>query len=537
MFILAVSVLLRVYAIGSIPPAATLDEASIGYNAYSIATTGRDEYKTAFPILLRAYDDWRPALYVYLVIPFLSVFGVTAFAVRMPSVLLSIIAVYLMYRIGSLIGNAYGKSKFPGIIAAGLLAISPWHTYISRLGHEANLGFTLFVAGVYFFLRSVLSADGRAAIISAVCFGLSVYGYQSEKIVTPLLVALGTVVFWKTVRKQWRTFFVSGLIMGAIIVPAYISTISPEGLSRFRGTSAFSPYDPMMAAAKERYVTAKVSGNRILQAVNGTVVTSIHIFVRNYVSHFSPAWMFTGRDREAFKVPGAGLLYIWESVGLLFGIWVLCKHKKHTPLMALVAGIVFLSPVPASITTQAPHAMRAYTMAMGCIVIEAIGLWYAYLALRKKAIFRYIAASFGFVVCLSFAAWVHAYFVRYPKEQSDVYQYALREAVQYANAHKDTFASIQFAHQGPLYQSYMFFLFYTKYDPEIYQRAGGTKSGGYQESHAFGSYAFGYLPKEKSQLNENTLYFYDIKHIPSNAPVIERFTDLSGNPVIAAVAL
>src|SRR3989338_4468901 len=64
----------RFNQIAFVPPSPSLDEVSIGYNAYSILNTGMDEYGKKFPILLRAYDDLRPALYTYLVIPFVAVF-------------------------------------------------------------------------------------------------------------------------------------------------------------------------------------------------------------------------------------------------------------------------------------------------------------------------------------------------------------------------------------------------------------------------------------------------------------------------------
>src|SRR3989338_5729993 len=95
--VILLSLFLRIYKIDTVPPSASLDEVSIGWNAYSLLQTGRDEYGYQFPILLRAYDDWRPALYVYSVIPSVAIFGLTPFAVRLPSVLFSILMVFSTY--------------------------------------------------------------------------------------------------------------------------------------------------------------------------------------------------------------------------------------------------------------------------------------------------------------------------------------------------------------------------------------------------------------------------------------------------------
>ncbi|KKR87871.1 MAG: Glycosyl transferase family 39, partial [Candidatus Woesebacteria bacterium GW2011_GWB1_41_10] len=49
--ILLFAAILRLWNLGSIPPHLTPDEASLGYNAYSILKTGRDEYSKFLPII------------------------------------------------------------------------------------------------------------------------------------------------------------------------------------------------------------------------------------------------------------------------------------------------------------------------------------------------------------------------------------------------------------------------------------------------------------------------------------------------------
>ena len=93
--ILLIAIFFRFYNLSNVPPSASLDEVSMGYNAYSILHTGRDEYGNNLPILLRAYDDWRPALYVYLVIPFVKALGLDIFSVRLPSAILSLCIIQL----------------------------------------------------------------------------------------------------------------------------------------------------------------------------------------------------------------------------------------------------------------------------------------------------------------------------------------------------------------------------------------------------------------------------------------------------------
>ena len=107
--ILCLAGFFRLYLLSSVPPSASLDEASIGWNAYSLLETGKDEYGSLFPILLRAYDDYRPALYVYFVVPLVALFGLTAWVVRVPSVISSLGVVIFGYCIGR---EVFYKEKY-----------------------------------------------------------------------------------------------------------------------------------------------------------------------------------------------------------------------------------------------------------------------------------------------------------------------------------------------------------------------------------------------------------------------------------------
>src|SRR3972149_6478799 len=61
-FIILLSVLLRLWKLGSIPPSLTPDEAALGYNAYSILNTGRGEYGKVVPIIFKLFGNRRLAI-------------------------------------------------------------------------------------------------------------------------------------------------------------------------------------------------------------------------------------------------------------------------------------------------------------------------------------------------------------------------------------------------------------------------------------------------------------------------------------------
>lgn len=529
-----VAAFLRLYQLWNVPPSPSLDEVSIGYNAYSIMMTGKDEYGSPFPLLLRAYDDFRPALYVYLTIPFIYLFGLTAFAVRLPAFFLSLITLWATYRIGVLLGKKYLGSDGIGGIAAGILALSPWHIYLSRLGHEANLGLTLTVLGLYFLLRAVIAKRGRDWIYTAVFFALSLHGYQSQKLIVPCIAVVTLLLFWKELLREKKQVMIAVVAGSIIAIPAMIVSLSPEGMSRFKGTSAFAPDSPVMTEATSRYADAIRRNDLMGRVIHSKYTTGLMIFAGNYGAHFSPGWLFTGGDREAHKVPGMGLLYLWEAPMLIAGLLFLTKRKIPQKIRILLFAYLLASPIPASITTGAPHAMRFYTAIPLLQIMEALGCWYVasivgITAKRSTAVVVAVAVAYGMTMF-----W-NGYFVRFPREQSDSFQYAVADAVSYIRAQSETYPRTEISNQGSLYQSYMFFLFYTKYDPQKYLEQGGTKSGGFEASHTVDSYAFGFLPKSANALQQDTLYLYDSTEVPDGARVLSRFAHKNGRTAIVAV--
>src|SRR3990167_1289916 len=95
--IVILAAILRLYALDKFPAGLNADEAAIGFNAYSLLETGRDEHGASWPLVFRSFDDYKPPLYFYLVLPFVKILGLNIWAVRLPSALLGIASVYLLY--------------------------------------------------------------------------------------------------------------------------------------------------------------------------------------------------------------------------------------------------------------------------------------------------------------------------------------------------------------------------------------------------------------------------------------------------------
>src|SRR3990167_2712527 len=94
--IIALAFALRFWRLDSYP-ALNADEAAIGYNAYSLIQTGKDEHGNPWPIHFQSFNDYKPGFYFYLVVPFVKLLGLNEWSVRIPNALLGVATVYILY--------------------------------------------------------------------------------------------------------------------------------------------------------------------------------------------------------------------------------------------------------------------------------------------------------------------------------------------------------------------------------------------------------------------------------------------------------
>ncbi|MCL5090495.1 MAG: glycosyltransferase family 39 protein, partial [Patescibacteria group bacterium] len=191
-FILIIAVFFRLYKLSSIPAGFFCDEASIGYNAYSILNSGKDEYGVPFPIFFQSLGDYKSPLAIYLTIPFIKFFGLNEFSTRLTSVLAGLTMVAVMYFVGKEL--SMGDSKLSGLLVAFVTATMPWLIHYSRVGFEYTLYCVFFVSSVYLFLKA---QHYKKYIIPAfVLAAITMYTYQSAKLLIPVLI-IGVIVIYR----------------------------------------------------------------------------------------------------------------------------------------------------------------------------------------------------------------------------------------------------------------------------------------------------------------------------------------------------
>ena len=522
--IILAAAILRLWNLGITPPSPDWDEAALGYNAYSILLTGKDEYGTSFPLSLRSFDDYKPPLYVYLAVPSVAVFGLSLWSTRLPSAIMGILAVFgtffLVTEIFRKKDGVRDQYTVP-LIASLLLAISPWHIQFSRIAFEANIGITLNIWGAYLLLKGRTSS--LALSLSAFLFGLSLYAYHSERIFVPLFVLLLAILFWKELWTNKRRVITACIIGIFTIVPLVIVFTNPTTLMRLRGTSSLSDQTSLLSESVQLLEDDIKTGNTIGTIFDNRRIVWVKTVLDGYLSHFSFKWLFLNGDLPRHHAPDMGLLYLIELPFLLWGmssIW-----KKGGKIAVLLFGWLIIAPIPASVTTGLPHAIRTLVFLPVFQVFTAVGISEYIVWLKYGSKWKKITMPIIFLFALfNIIYYLHMYFVHMDREYSDYWQYGYKQAVEYAEAHKGQYKKIVVSTK--LEQPHMFFLFYTKYDPKKYLAEGGTASGGFAEvKNHFDIYDFRPIQWDKEIKDGTILYIGTPRDIPSGSLEVIQYLD------------
>ena len=135
----------------------------------------------------------------------------------------------------------------------------------------------------------------------------------------------------------------------------------------------------------------------------------------------------------------------------------------------------------------------------------------------------------------SLAYLFHQYFRVFPIEGSTSFQYALSAAMPYVISESSKYQTIVVSNEQNLSQSYMFYLYWSKFDPVAYLAVGGTKSGGFAEFHKIGKYNFRPIHWSSEHPAHGSLFVGNIDDFPSDLGYQKIFKSLDVAPTIEII--
>lgn len=230
--ILILAAFLRFYQLGEMPKGVTVDEAAIGYNAYAIFTTRRDEWLNKLPISFRSFGDYKAPLAIYLVSPFVYFFGSTAFAIRLPFTLMSLVAILAFYLLVRELFYQQKNREILALLAAFILTVSPWHIHFSRIGYEAGIALTLSIVCLYLLYLFRRKNELWLLLGAALAAVLGFYTYHSVKLSLPLLLIFWLNQNWSFFKKYFKKFLIASIFAIVLLLPFIYDSFFKEGMAR-----------------------------------------------------------------------------------------------------------------------------------------------------------------------------------------------------------------------------------------------------------------------------------------------------------------
>lgn len=502
--ILVTGTFLRLYNLNNVPTHLTPDEASLGYNAYSILKTGKDEYGQWLPIVFKSFGDYKPGFYIYLTAPFVAILGLNEWSVRLPSALLGIFSVWLIFKITNLVFNQHkiilSKWQFNiSHITALVLALNPYHIQFSRGAWESQVALSFILTGTWLFLKSIYQSQYEVSLkntniklptfyylLSAVFFGLTLWIYQGAKLATLLVLISIMIAFGKTVYSKvyLKINILALVILGIIALPIALGMLTGDA-GRLKVFSIFS------YQRSQEYINNNILNPANIEKENwqfwlyhGEAFSQLKSVLHRYFNYISSRYLFFEGDwsHPHLTPVNMGYFYWINIIPLFMGIitainlYLHSQEKKNnsTPNTKFILFIVIwliLSPLPGALSRDEVSSVRVLNMIVPIIIFIGLG-WYEIIKfIIKRNLYLKLILFFSFSVIQFFCLiyYLDSYYVITPqKTAKDSQGYGYKEVVNAVKKSRQDGKTVVISQSYD--QPYIYFLFYEQYDPEKYQQ-------------------------------------------------------------------
>lgn len=532
-FIICTAAFLRLYKLDSIPPGLSQDETSIGYNAYSILKTGKDEHGVSIPQNFKAFGEYKLPGYIYLSTLPIAVLGPTTLAVRLPAALFGILTVMLIF---FLVQEFCPRANTTlSLVATMLLAINPWHLHLSRGAFEVTVSLFFITLGFVLWLGAVRRSSSLLIGLSVLSFALAGYTYNIARVLAPVSILFLFITSYPTMKKfrigSWIVIAVFGICS---FIPMLLGMIQNGGISSTSGTMIWSSAYVQAPILEWRSYFSSWPIIVTKMLFNKPLLTFIQ-WLQNVIDFFSPTFFFTsGSLHGNHGIGTVGQWYLFEAVTIAFGIMYGWKKKIH-PLICFwtIATIAIVA-----LTRESPHATRAFFIVIPVTVLSGLGVISIFggISTWKSKPIKALTYLFIIGICsYQIFSYFVSYYVRFPILFAKPWRLSDKEVSVYIKEHESAYDNIIIDNKsGFVYSS---LLYYLPYPPFEFQRdATWTKddSEGFSFPTKFGKYEFRSINWDSDMTKPRTLIVTNHTEKPPKVPPLKTFY-YPQRPVVFAV--
>lgn len=481
--ILLFALFIRVYSLSSVPLGFHIDEASLGYNGYSLLLTGKDENNHKLPLYIDMFGDNRPSGYHYLTTVSIKFLGLSEFSTRLPGALFGAFSVIVLF----FLVQVLFKNKKISLVAALLLAASPWHIVLSRASAEAIVALFFIISGYTLVLISFQNKRIFYCIFGILLLILSFFFYHAPRVFVPLLFFVSLLYLyplWKKFAFKYKLTLVIGFLITSLVAFSLVFLIN-GGTGRFSQVNIFG-FPEVRLVLEEQIRESGIMGQKAFDTriFHNKIINYSLAFASNYLDYFSGRFLFIeGGLPVWYKVPGMGLVYILELPFILLGVFYLFNSKDKYHKLALLW--LLTAPVTSAFTIDdVPNINRALVM-LPMIELTAAYGFVSFTNRFSNIKYKVIISVFAFLFLFNFLYFVQQYFVISQVHRNWYRDEGFSELVALIKKdYKNYDKIIVTKSYGGVYP---LILFYMQYDPSSYQAAGSSKD---KEDTGFGKFFF-----------------------------------------------
>lgn len=493
--VICTALFLHLFQISNIPCGINVDEMGMGYDAWCLAHFGVDRYLKEYPVYLMNFGGGQSALYAYLCAPLVRLFGLSVLTIRLPGILLYMLALICGTRV-FLTGDKDRRKALAGMAA---MTVLPSFIMLFRIGMDCNLMLAMSVIFLYLLSRAVVMQKTAAYIWAGAAGGILLYTYAISYVVMPIFVVL-MLVYLLAVRKiSARQVLAFGIPLALLAAPLIaVQVINMFDLPEFK----MGPF----------------TITKLFQYRSGDIGLS-NLSLTSVRKAFMSIFMFD--ELRYNTLPAFGTVYYVSLPFIMIGIvksvvdFAKSIRAKTFSLNALYLIWLVLLFAAGCFMDANTNRLNAALAAVPVILVE--GIWQAVSWAGSAGCRRIVVTVTIGAYMISFGAFCIYYFGgAYAKdyEKLEYFDFPLDEAVAYVE--NDEQCSSQTTYISSINQTYIYYLsanrispydfnkdnIFDREDPFIYDKW----------TAGYGKYRFG-MPE---QLDWNANYIVDHNNTACN---------------------
>lgn len=375
--------------------------------------------------------------------------GLSTFAARLPSAINGSLICLSVFLLAMAVSQRLKiKHWLPASLLVCLLsAILPWSFMMSRL--FSHIPLMLFFICLHLFLF-IKSRSIKSDLISLIPLFVGTYYYMSMAAIVPFVLVLVFFSIYKRSLPAHKKYYLGiSALIGSLFLYLFIAKfglLDPQGrgldlaiwndvnvtadANKFRGFARLSNPTIFSFGAD----TEKI-GNKL---VFNYPVSVIGVFVKNYLSFFSPDFLFLKGDTVLRHSTGmVGQFFPFLIPFMLYGAFIFFKNADGK-LRSLFLVWILVSPIPAAITKDgAFYLLRVITLMPFLTYFSGLGLvesvsWF------KNKIIKTVYVIVIFSIGLYSAYYFYfGYFHVYPELAAQSYEFGFKEIADFQRSNRE----------------------------------------------------------------------------------------------------